>query len=165
MNSVTFKGTPINIHGSLPQMGEKVSDFTLVKSDLSEVHLFSLKGKKILNIFPSLDTGVCAASVENFEKKSSALGDAILLNISKDLPFAHKRFCESKGIKKGETLSAFRSSFGKEYGMEITEGPLKGLLARSVLVLDEDNRVVYAELVPEITQEPNYNKAVEALAL
>lgn len=161
---VLFKGNPIKIHNTLPSIGKEAPDFTLVKGDLSEATLSSLKGKKkILNIFPSLDTGTCAASVENFEHKSSALGDAILLNISKDLPFAHKRFCEAKGIKKGETLSAFRSSFGKDYGLEIADGPLKGLLARAVLVLDEQNHVIYAELVSEITQEPNYNKAIEAL--
>lgn len=163
MANVNFKGNPVQTSGKLPVIGSAAPDFHLVKSDLSEADLTAFKGKKkILNIFISLDTPVCAISVENFNKQIQAIPNTAVINISKDLPFAQKRFCETKKIG-AETLSAFRSSFGKDYGVEIVEGPLKGLLARAVIVLDESNKVLYTELVSEITNEPNYKAALEAL--
>ncbi|MDI3285067.1 thiol peroxidase [Polyangium sp. 15x6] len=162
MATITLKGNPIHTSGELPKQGSAAPDFQLLRGDLSRASLASFSGKKILNIFPSIDTPVCAISVRKFNERASKIG-ATVLNISEDLPFAQKRFCGAEGIDKTETLSAFRSSFGKEYGVEITDGPLAGLAARAVLVLDGDNKVVYAELVPEIAQEPNYDAAIAAL--
>ncbi|MDC3953256.1 thiol peroxidase [Polyangium jinanense] len=162
MAKITLKGNPIHTSGELPAKGSAAPDFKLVRADLSEASLASFSGKKILNIFPSVDTPVCAISVRTFNKLASEKGVTVL-NISKDLPFAQKRFCGAEGIDKAETLSAFRSSFGKDYGVEITDGPLAGLAGRAVLVLDGDNKVIHAELVPEIAQEPNYDAALAAL--
>lgn len=163
MSQVTFKGSPVQTAGKLPAVGSQAPNFHLAKADLSEVDLNNFKGKKkILNIFLSLDTPVCAISVETFNKQAQNIPNAAIINVSKDLPFAQKRFCESKKIG-AETLSTFRSSFGKDYGIEIVDGPLKGLCARAVVVLDEANKVIYSELVSEITHEPNYNAALEAL--
>ena len=163
MTKVTFKGQPMQTVGDLPQKGGQAKPFTLAKTDLSEANLEAYQGKKkLLNIFVSLDTSVCALSVEKFSQEAKNHPNTVVLNISMDLPFAHQRFCDSKKIC-AENLSAFRSSFGKEYGIEITNGPLKGLLARSVIVLDENNKIIYSELVPEITHEPNYKAALEAL--
>ncbi|MFW5684744.1 MAG: thiol peroxidase [Spirochaetota bacterium] len=164
MAEVTLKGTPIHTSGELPEPGSKAPDFELTKGDLSDVSLDDFAGKKkILNIVPSLDTGVCAASTRTFNDEVKKLGDTVVLTISNDLPFAQSRFCEANRIDEVITLSQMRNrDFGHAYGVEITDGPMAGLLARAVIVLDESNAVRYTELVPEIAQEPNYEKAVEA---
>ena len=161
MATITLKGNPIPTSGDLPKPGDAAPDFSLLRSDLSRATLGSFSGKKILNIFPSIDTPVCATSVRKFNKHASEKGVTVL-NISEDLPFAQKRFCVAEGIDKCESLSAFCSSFGKDYGLEIGAGPLAGLTARAVVVLDSDNKVLHAELVPEIAQEPNYEAALAA---
>lgn len=160
-----FKGEPVNLIGDFVKVGTKAPNFELVKSDLSSLSLDSLKGKKVLlNIFPSLDTAVCATSVRKFNEKATSLGNTIVLAISKDLPFAQSRFCTTEGIKNVVPLSDFRySSFEEAYGLRMANGPLAGLLARAVVVIDEEGVVKYTELVPEITQEPNYEKALDAL--
>lgn len=163
MTTITFKGSQINTIATLPKMNTIVPDFTLVRKDLSEVTLNAFKGKKkLLNIFPSLETGVCAMSVKQFYKKIGTRNDVVVLNISKDLPFAQGRFCIQEAIN-AEVLSAFRSSFARDYGIEITDGPLKGLCSRAVVLLDENNKVLYTEQVPEITQEPDYDKVLAML--
>lgn len=163
MAEITLKGNPIHTSGELPAKGSAVPDFTLVDSGLAEVTLGSYDGKKILNIFPSVDTGVCAASVRNFNQKAGSTEGVTVLNISADLPFAHARFCGAEGLDGVVSLSTFRSSFAQDYGLKITDGPLAGLCSRSVIVLDGDNRVIYTEQVPEITQEPDYDAALAAL--
>ncbi|GBU07923.1 lipid hydroperoxide peroxidase [Bacteroidales bacterium] len=165
MSVVTFKGSAVNIDGSMPSVGSKAPEFSLVQTDLSELSLSSLIGKKvILNIFPSSDTGVCAASVRRFNKDVAGIDNVVVLSISKDLPFAHARFCTTEGIVNVKALSVFRcTNFEKNYGLLMTDGPLKGLLARAVVVIDEKGNVVYTELVPEITQEPNYDGALAAI--
>lgn len=164
MATITFKGNPVQTIGSLPAKGTKAPDFRLTAGDLSDVSLATYAGKvKILNIVPSLDTGVCAASARAFNKAAASLGDVVILTISRDLPFAQKRFCEAEGIDKVVTLSELRDrEFGKAYGVEMISGPLAGLLSRAVVVLDRDNRVVYTEQVPEIAQEPNYAASLDA---
>ncbi len=146
-------------------MGTVAPDFVLVKSDLSEVTLSGLKGKHVvLNIFPSIDTGVCAASVRRFNKEASALNNTTVLCISADLPFAAGRFCGAEGLENVITLSTFRdSSFADQYGVLMTDGPLRGLLARAVVVVNPEGKVVYTELVPEIAQEPDYNSAINSI--
>lgn len=163
MATITLKGSPINTNGNLPN--GSALDFTLVKSDLSETNLSDYKGKKVvLNIFPSLDTAVCAASVRRFNAELNKLENTVVLCISKDLPFAHKRFCEVEGLENVIPLSEFRdNSFSSAYGVLITDGPLKGLMARSVVVINEKGQIAYSELVPEIVQEPNYEAALKAL--
>lgn len=165
MAEVTLKGTPIHTNGDLPATGSSAPDFTLTKGDLSDVSLADFAGmKKILNIVPSLDTGVCAASARAFNEKAGALGDTVVLTVSADLPFAQARFCEANGIDRVVTLSQLRNrDFGRDYGVELTDGPMAGLLARAVVVLDEQNTVRYTELVPEIAQEPNYQGALDAV--
>ena len=165
MAKITLKGNPINTSGTLPLKGSKAPDFILVKSDLGTQSLSELKGKKlILNIFPSLDTSVCAMSVRKFNLMAAGKTNTIVLAISKDLPFAHKRFCTTEGITNVETLSGFRdSSFGKAYGVDIIDGPMAGLYARSIVVVDEKGIVIYTQLVPEITQEPDYDSAIAAI--
>lgn len=164
MTDITLKGNPIHTSGKLPDVGSSVKDFTLVKGDLSEVKLSEFEGKKkLLNIFPSLDTSTCSASVRAFAKHSADVPNSVVLNISKDLPFAQSRFCSVEHINGVETLSAFRATFAKDYGLEIVDGPLSGLCSRAVIILDSHNRVVYCEQVPEITQEPDYDKALDAL--
>ncbi len=165
MAQVTLKGNPVNTIGELPAKGDSAANFKLVNTDLSEASLEDFKGKKvILNIFPSIDTGTCAMSVRSFNEKAANLENTVVLCISKDLPFAHKRFCGAEGIENVESLSAFRDSdFQKDYGVEMVDGGLKGLLARSVVVLDEEGKVVYTELVPEIVDEPDYDSALAAL--
>ncbi len=165
MATITFKGDKVNTNGELPQKGASAPDFTLVKSDLSEVSLSDFKGKNvILNIFPSLDTGVCAASVRRFNKEATALDNTVVLGISADLPFAAGRFCSAEGIENVISLSNFRDQdFGKNYGLLMTDGPLKGLLARAVVVIDKDGKVIHNELVPEIAQEPDYNSAINSI--
>lgn len=165
MATVTLKGNKLHTSGNLPLIGKKAPEFTLVKSDLSELKSSDLKGKRIvLNIFPSLDTSVCATSVRKFNQLASQMKNTVVLAISKDLPFAQGRFCTVEGIDNLVALSAFRSpEFGKEYGVELIDGPLSFLLARSVVVLDENSNVIYEELVPEITEEPNYNAVLDIL--
>jgi len=165
MAKITLKGNPINTSGTLPSKGSRAPEFTLVKSDLGNQTLSDLKGKKlILNIFPSLDTSVCAISVRKFNQMAAGKNNVVVLAISKDLPFAHKRFCTTEGITNVETLSGFRdSSFGKLYGVDIIDGPMAGLYARSVVVVDGNGKVIYSQLVPEITQEPDYDSALAAI--
>lgn len=165
MATITLKGNAIETAGSLPAKGAAAPAFTLVKTDLSEVTLDTYKGKKVvLNIFPSIDTPVCANSVRQFNKTAGEMSNAVVLCISADLPFAHSRFCETDGLKNVESLSVFRSpAFGKDYGVTITTGPITGLLSRAIVVLGADGKVVYTEQVPEITQEPNYDAALAAL--
>jgi thiol peroxidase len=164
MAKITLKGNPINTNGELPNVGDAAPDFKLVKNDLSEAALSAYAGKKkVLNIFPSLDTAVCALSVKRFNLEAAKLANTVILNISADLPFAQKRFCGAEGIANAETLSAFRSAFAKDYGLAIVDGPLAGLCARVVIVLDENNKVRYVQLVPEITEEPDYAKALAAI--
>lgn len=165
MAELKFKGNPIHTNGSLPQVGQKAPDFTLVKNDLSRASLSDYVGKKVvLNIFPSIDTGVCATSVRTFNEKASGLENTIVLCVSKDLPFASARFCGAEGISNVETLSDFDGgSFGVNYQVQMTDGPLKGLLARSVVALNEKGEVVYTELVDDIVNEPNYDAVLKAL--
>ena len=165
MAQITLKGNPINTIGDLPSVGSQAKDFTLVKSDLSEVKLFDFKGQRvILNIFPSIDTSTCATSVRTFNEQAASLKNTIIMCISADLPFAHQRFCGAEGIADVLTLSNFRDqSFGSDYGVELIDGPLKGLCARSIVVLDEHQNVVHAELVSETVDEPNYELALQAV--
>ncbi len=165
MANITFKGNPIETNGALPSVGSKAPAFKLTKTDLSDVGLEAFAGKKkILTINPSLDTGVCQATVRNFNKKAATRGDAVVLSISSDLPFAAKRFCTSEGIDGVVPLSVMRSrAFAKDWGVLMTSGPLAGLVARAVVVLDGHDVVKYVELVPEIAQEPNYDAALAAL--
>lgn len=165
MATVTFKNDiTVNTSGQLPSKGAAAPDFVLVKNDLSEVSLKDLKGKTvILNIFPSIDTGVCAASVRKFNKEAAGKPNTVVLAISADLPFAAGRFCTTEGIENVIPASVFRNpEFAKNYGVLMLDGPLKGLLARSVVVIDADGKVVYTELVPEITTEPDYQSALSA---
>ncbi len=166
MAQVTFKGNPVPTTGELPAVGAQAPDFTLASKDLSDVKLSAYAGKTVvLNIFPSIDTPVCAASVRRFNAEAAALGDTAVLCISADLPFAAGRFCTVEGIEKVLTASVFRApSFGKDYGVVISDGPLRGLLARAIVIVDGAGKVAYTELVPEITQEPDYEAALKALA-
>lgn len=166
MAKITLKGNPIETVGSLPAVGAAAPGFNLVKTDLSEVALHDFAGKTVvLNIFPSIDTGVCAASTRRFNAEASKLDKTVVLCISADLPFAHGRFCEVEGLKNVIALSVFRAhEFGKDYGQTIATGPLAGLLARAVVVVGKDGKVKYTEQVPEIGQEPNYEAALQAVA-
>lgn len=161
--TVTLGGNPITVAGNFPKPGDIAPDFKLVSGDLSEVSLSDFAGKKkLLNIVPSLDTGVCATSTKKFN--DAALDGVVTLVISADLPFAQGRFCGAEGTKNVVTLSTMRGAeFKRNYGVDITDGPLAGVTARAVVVLDENNRVLYSELVPEIKQEPNYDAALAAL--
>lgn len=165
MAKITLRGNPVNTSGSLPAKGTKAPAFTLVKSDLSSLSLKELEGKKvILNISPSLDTGICATAVRKFNQVAAGTENAVVLAITKDLPFAHGRFCSTEGITNVVTLSGFRDTeFGKAYGVDILDGPMAGLYARSIVVIDEKGNVVHTELVPEIVQEPDYDSALAAL--
>jgi thiol peroxidase len=163
MATIKFKGNPVHTSGELPKVGSKAPDFKLVKQDLSDTSLASYRGKKkILSIFPSIDTSVCATSVRRFNELASKMPGVAMLNVSADLPFAAKRFCGAEGLANVETLSTFRGSFANDYGVRLTDGPLAGLCARAVVVLDADDKVIHAELVPEIAQEPNYDAALSA---
>jgi thiol peroxidase len=165
MAQITFKGSPVNTAGSLPRVGSPAPDFKVVKTDLAPMSLSEFKGKRIvLNIFPSLDTAVCAASVRRFNVEASKLANTVVLCISRDLPFAQKRFCAAEGLDNVVTGSEFRdSNFSNAYGVRIVDGPLEGLLSRAVVVVDEKGRITYTEQVPEITQEPDYDKALAVL--
>lgn len=165
MATITLKGNAIHTIGELPAPGTPCPDFTLVAGDLSEATLASFAGKrKILNIIPSLDTGICQMSARRFNTEAGLLADTVIINISADLPFAQKRFCDSEKLAHIANLSTFRSpQFGHAFGVAITDGPLAGLLSRAVLVLDRQNKVVYAQQVPEIAQEPDYEAALQAV--
>ncbi len=165
MATVTIKGNEVHTLGNLPENGSQAPDFTLVKNDFSTTTLSNYKGKKVvLNIFPSLETRTCAQSVRQFNKEAAELENTAILCISRDLPFAQARFCGAEGIDKVETLSDFRDgNFGKSYNLEFIDGPSQGLLSRCVVVLNENGEVIYSEQVPEISEEPNYKAALEAL--
>lgn len=166
MARVTFKGNPVITVGDLPAIGTQAPKFKLTGGDLSDVSLADFMGQKIvLNIFPSVDTPVCAASVRHFNETAASLGGTKVLCISADLPFASGRFCTTEGLKNVISLSTFRSpQFGKEYGVEIAEGPLRGLLSRAVVIINKSGDVLYSQQVAEITTEPDYDAALKALA-
>jgi thiol peroxidase len=165
MAKITLKGNQIKTVGKLPKVGKKAPKFKLVKTDLSTARLKDFLGKKVLiNITPSIDTGICAASLRKFNETAAAMDNTVVLNVSKDLPFAHARFCAAEGIENAITLSDFISrKFGNKYGVTIKTGPMKGLLSRAVVVVGEDGLVLYTEQVPEIAQEPDYEAALAAL--
>lgn len=165
MAKITLAGSPISTNGDLPKVGSVAPEFTLTDADLNDVSLSAFKGKKkLLNIVPSLDTPVCAKSTKVFNDHAKNRSDLVVLVISADLPFAQKRFCTAESTANVRTLSMMRDrNFAKDYGVLIQDGPLKGITARAVVVLDENNRVTYTELVPEIKQEPNYDAALAAL--
>jgi thiol peroxidase len=164
MAEITFRGNPIHTVGELPAVGEPAPAFTLAGTDLGDVSKDTYAGQPVvLNIFPSIDTQVCATSVRTFNERVADSG-VVVLCISEDLPFASARFCGAEGIENVKPASAFRSSFGGDYEVTITDGPLAGLLARSVVVVDGAGNVAYTELVPEIAQEPNYDAALDAVA-
>ncbi|MBI4977596.1 MAG: thiol peroxidase [Spirochaetes bacterium] len=164
MATITLGGSTIHTIGELPKIGSKAKAFSLTAADLGDVTLAAFEGKrKILNIVPSLDTGICATSTRKFNEQGGALTNTVVLVISNDLPFAMKRFCETEGLKNVVPLSAFRSTFGRDYGVTITDGQLKGLLSRCIVVLDADNKVLYTQQVPEIKQEPDYAAALAAI--
>jgi thioredoxin-dependent peroxiredoxin len=165
MATITFKGNAVSTAGFLPAAGSPAPDFKLTKSDLSDTTLSDYAGKKlVLNIFPSIDTGICAASVRRFNEEAASLANTVVLCVSRDLPFAHKRFCEGEGIKGVVTASEYKNdAFSAAYKVKITEGLFAGLFSRAVVVIDETGVVRYTEQVPEIAQEPDYAKALEAL--
>jgi thiol peroxidase len=165
MAKITFKGAPVNTSGNLPSKGTIAPEFSLVKSDLSSLSLSEFKGKKLLlNIFASIGTSVCSTSVRKFNKLAAGMTNAVVLAISKDLPFAHASFCTTEGITNVIPLSGFRdTAFGKAYGVDTLDGPFAGLYARSVVVIDETGKVIYTQLVPDTTQEPDYDSALNAL--
>lgn len=165
METVYFKGEPCHTSGNVPEVGTKAPCFTLVTPALKEISCADFKCKRVvLNVFPSLDTPVCAASVRRFNQEASTLSDTVVLCVSMDLPFAAGRFCEAEGLKDVIPASAFRSpSFAEKYGLELVDGPLAGLLTRAVIILDGDRNVIYTDLVNEITEEPRYNEALEVL--
>jgi len=165
MAQVSFKGSAVHTSGDLPKVGDTAPDFTLTTADLSQKSLKDFAGKKvILNIFPSIDTGTCAMSVRQFNEKASSLDNTVVLCISKDLPFAQSRFCAAEGLDNVITLSDFKDeSFNNAYAVKFTDGPLQGLLSRSVVVLDENGKVKYTEQVAETVEEPNYDAALAAI--
>lgn len=165
MSQITLNDKKVNTYGNLPEMGEKAPHFELVRSDLSEGTLKDFKGKRvIMNIFPSIDTNVCATSVKNFNERASKLNNTVILCISRDLPFAQKRFVDDEGLKNVTNLSDFRQrDFGKDYGVEMMDGPMAGLLSRVVIVLDEEGKVLHSQQVPDIGEEPDYLSALKSL--
>ena len=164
MTTVTFSGNPVQLKGALPAVGAAAPAFTLTAADLADKTLADFAGKrKVLNIFPSIDTGVCQQSVRTFNQRASALNNTVVLCISADLPFAQARFCGAEGLDNVVTLSSFRSSFAQDYGVALADGALRGLTARAVVVLDENDKVLHVGLVPEITQEPDYDAALAVL--
>lgn len=165
MANITFKGNPVATIGELPAVGSPAPAFTLTNVDLSALSNQDLAGKNVvLNIFPSIDTGVCATSVRKFNEQAASLPNTVVVCVSKDLPFAMKRFCGAEGIDQVKTASWFRGpDFGKAYGVTMNDGPLAGLFARAVVVMDATGKVVHTELVPEIAQEPNYEQAISAV--
>lgn len=165
-NSVLMGGKPITTFAKLPEVGSDAPDFTLTDVEMNDQNLDAYKGKfVILNIFPSVDTGVCSASVRKFNENAAKLSNAVVLCISKDLPFAQKRFCGAEGIKNVVMLSDYRSDFGENYGVKITDSPMKGLLSRAVVVINPDGKIMYEEQVADISQEPNYEAAMKAVKM
>lgn len=164
MASVTLRGNPLSTSGELPAVGSSAPPFSLVGADLAEIGNESLAGKRVvLNIFPSIDTPTCATSVRVFNERAAGLDNAVVICVSEDLPFAQNRFCGAEGIENCLTASGFRSDFADAYGVRMVDGPLKGLMARAIVVLDESGTIVHTELVPEIAQEPDYDAALGAL--
>ena len=165
MATITLKGGPVKTSGSLPAVGSQAKDFCLTGADLADVNLANYAGKRVvLNIFPSVDTGTCAASVRQFNKVVGEMSNTVVLCVSVDLPFALARFCGAEGLNNVVTLSELRArKFGEDYGLRIIDGPLAGLFSRCVVVLDEAGKVIYTEQVPEITQEPDYAPVVALL--
>jgi thioredoxin-dependent peroxiredoxin len=165
MATITFKGSAVKTTGELPKVGTQAPDFKLTKTDLSDISLKDFSGKKlVLNIFPSIDTGVCAASVRKFNAEASKLPNTVVLCVSRDLPFAHSRFCGAEGLNNVVSASEYKDeSFSKAYGLKIADGALAGLLSRAVVIVDENGKVTYNEQVPEIAQEPNYDAAIKSL--
>ncbi len=165
MAKLTLKGAPATTSGNLPKVGSQAPDFKLVKSDLSYVKLSDLKGKKlVLSIFPSQETGTCSASIRRFNQIAAGKNDVMVLGISKDLPFAHKRFCEAEGITNVITLSGYRDQeFGKLYGIDVLDGMFGGLYARCVIIIDEKGKIVYTQQVTEMANEPDYDEVLAAL--
>jgi thiol peroxidase len=165
MAEITLKGNPIHTYGVLPTLGSQAPDFVLTKTDLADVSLKDFAGQRmVLNIFPSIDTPVCAASVRRFNAEVDKLENVVVLCISLDLPFAHERFCGAEGLEKVIPVTELRKrAFGENYGVRIVDGPLTGLFARAVVILDGDGVVTYTEQVPEIAQEPDYEAALKAL--
>lgn len=166
MSQVTMMGNPIELAGTFPKVGEIVGDFVLTGKELNDVSLVEFTGtRKVLNIFPSIDTGTCATSVRKFNEKAANLANTVVLCISADLPFAQARFCGAEGIENVKTLSTFRhKELHRQLGVDITHGVLAGLTARAVIVLDEHNKVLHSELVAELKDEPNYDMALAVLA-
>ena len=165
MAKITFKGSPVATAGDLPRVGATAPEFSLVKTDLSDVSLADYKGKKlVLNIFPSVDTGVCAASVRRFNAEASKQENTVVLCISRDLPFAHARFCGAEGLEDVVSLSEYKDEvFSQNYGVKMVDGPLNGLHSRAVVVIDENGKVAHSEQVDDIVNEPNYEAALKAL--
>ncbi len=165
MAEITFKGNPFHTAGSLPKVGTNAPEFKVIKADLSPMALSELKGKKVvLNIFPSIDTAVCATSVRRFNAEADKLSNTVIVCISRDLPFAQKRFCGAEGLNNVVTGSEYQdSSFSDAYGVRMVDGPLAGLLSRAIVVINEQGKVIYTEQVPEIAQEPDYGKALAAI--
>mgnify|MGYP006300646381 CR=1 FL=1 len=163
MAQVTFKGTPVETVGELPEVGQKAPDFVLTKRDWGDVGLSDFQGKKrVLNIAPSLDTSVCAATAKRFEQEVEKLRDTVVLTVSNDLPYAQDRFCKNENIQNVITLSQVRNrDFGRDYGIAMKTGPRAGLLARAVVIVDENDTVTYTQLVPEIGQEPDYDDVLK----
>ena len=165
MAKIKFHDEPATTKGELPKVGEIATDFTLVATDLTEKSLSDYRGKRlVLSIFPSVDTGVCAASIRKFNQEAAKLKNTKVLCISKDLPFANKRFCGAEGIENVETLSDFRGDFSAKYPVELLDSPLRGLLSRCIIVLDENHKVIYTEQVAETTNEPNYQAVLDVLS-
>ena len=164
MSQVTFHDNPVLVEGTLPAVGQTAPAFSLAAADLSDKTLADFAGKrKVLNIFPSVDTGVCAQSVRTFNQRASSLNNTVVLCISADLPFAQARFCGAEGLNNVVTLSTFRSTFAQDYGVAVADSPLRGLTARAGVVLDEQDKVLHVDLVPEIGNEPNYDAALAVL--
>jgi thiol peroxidase len=165
MAEITLRGNPIHTNGELPQAGSSAPAFTLLKTDLSEISSDELKGKRvILNIFPSIDTPVCQSSTRAFNEKAGSLDNTAVVCVSMDLPFAMARFCGAEGLDEVTPASAFRSDFAADYGVKQTDGPLQGLMARAVVVIDEEGTVKYSQLVGEIADEPDYDAAIASLS-
>lgn len=164
MANITLRSNPVTTFGELPKIGTTLPSFVLVGQDLLEKTLNDYEGKrKVLNIFPSIDTGICAMSTRKFNEVAGSLENTVVINISKDLPFALKRFCGAENIQNAEALSDFRGTLGTDYGVLMIDSPMKGLLSRAVIVTDENNQVIYTEQVSEITHEPDYDKALNVL--
>ena len=164
MADITLHGNAVHTIGNLPEVGSSLKNFDLINVDLQSKSNNDFSNKRIIfNIFPSIDTGICAASARKFNEEASSLDNTVVINVSRDLPFALSRFCAAEGLKNVETLSDFRGSFGEDYGVTMTDSPMQGLLSRAVIVADENGKVIYTEQVPEIAQEPNYDNALNAL--